>query len=98
MMGKFFSDDVETVVGEGKLQSGNAVGSYQTGKLEISYQESAKELPISHVRVIFKAGTQEDRDHLEDDFRDASLLEGYTNAYIVGSQFWLDSFSFNYDK
>ena len=92
------SDDVETVVGEGKLQSGNAVGSYQTGKLEISYQESAKELPISHVRVIFKAGTQEDRDHLEDDFRDASLLEGYTNAYIVGSQFWLDSFSFNYDK
>ena len=92
------SDDVETVVGEGKLQSGNAVGSYQTGKLEISYQESAKELPISHVRVIFKAGTQEDRDHLEDDFRDASLLEGYTNAYLIGSQFWLDSFSFNYDK
>ena len=50
------------------------------------------------MRVLFKAGTKEDRDHLEDDFRDASVWEGYENAYIIGSQFWLDSFHFNYDK
>ena len=90
--------DVETIIGEGRLQSGVSVGNYTTQSLDIAYNESNKELPISHVRVLFKAGTKEDKDHLENDFRDASIWEGYTNAYIIGSQFWLDSFHFNYDK
>ena len=92
------TDGVETIIGEGKLQSGTSVGNYTTQLLDIAYDESVKELPISHVRVLFKAGTKEDRDHLENDFRDASIWDGYSNAYIIGSQFWLDSFHFNYDK
>ena len=40
----------------------------------------------------------EDRDHLKDEFEDARFFEGYTNAYIKGSEFWLDSFILNYDK
>ena len=92
------TDGVETIIGEGKLQSGSAVGNYTTQSLDIAYDESAKELPISHVRVLFKAGTKEDEDYLEDKFRDAKLTEGYSNAYLIGSQFWLDSFHFNYDK
>jgi len=92
------TDDVETVIGKGELQSGEAVSNYETKSIEITYDESMKELSISHIRIVFKAGTKEDRDHLEDDFRDASLWEGYTNAYLIGSQFWLDSFHLNYDK
>ena len=90
------TDNVETIIGEGKLQSGSAVANYSTGRIDISYDESKKELPISHVKVLFKAGTKEDRDHLEDKFRDAKFP--YGSAYIIGSQFWLDSFQFNYDK
>ena len=56
------------------------------------------EFGISHIRVVFKSGTKEDKDHLEDKFRDASVWDGYSNAYIVGSQFWLDSFVLNYEK
>ena len=37
-----------------------------------------------------------DRDHLEDKFRDAKVP--YGDAYIIGSQFWLDSFTLHYDK
>lgn len=92
------TEGVETIIGEGKLQSGVTIGTYTTQSLDIAYDELVKELPISHVKVLFKAGTREDRDHLEDKFRDASLWEGYANAYIIGSQFWLDSFQFNYDK
>ena len=92
------TDGVETIIGEGILQSGNTVNDYSTQSIDINYDDSALELPISHVKVLFKAGTKEDRDHLEDKFRDASLLDGYVNAYIIGSQFWLDSFQFNYDK
>ena len=93
------ADDGETtIVGKGRLQSGTSIGNYSTETITIEYDDSAKELPISHVKVLFQAGTKEDRDHLEDDFRDASIWEGYSNAYIIGSQFWLDSFHFNYDK
>lgn len=92
------TDGIETIIGEGKLQSGALVDSYTTQSLDITYDESAKELPVSHVKVLFKAGTKEDRDHLEDKFRDASWENGYSNAYIIGSQFWLDSFHFNYNK
>lgn len=90
--------DKETVIGEGKLQSGNTIPSYTNGSVNVSYNEAYRDLPISHVRVLFKAGTKEDENHLENDFRDASLLNGYTTAYIIGSQFWLDSFTLNYDK
>ena len=92
------TDGVETIIGEGILQSGNTVNDYSTQSIDINYDDSALELPISHVKVLFKAGTKEDRDHLEDKFRDASLWNGFVNAYIIGSQFWLDSFQFNYDK
>lgn len=90
--------DKETVIGEGKLQSGNTIPSYTNGSVNVSYNEAYRDLPISHVRVLFKAGTKEDEDHLEDKFRDASVWNGYTTAYIIGSQFWLDSFTLNYDK
>ena len=90
------TDGIETIIGEGKLQSGASVNSYTTQSLDITYDESVKELPISHVKVLFKAGTKENRDHLEDKFRDASFP--YSSAYLIGSQFWLDSFQFNYDK
>lgn len=92
------TDGVETIIGEGILQSGNTVNDYSTQSIDINYDDSALELPISHVKVLFKAGTKEDKDHLEDKFRDASVWDGYVNAYIIGSQFWLDSFQFNYDK
>lgn len=92
------TDGVETIIGEGILQSGNTVNDYSTQSIDINYDDSALELPISHVKVLFKAGTKEDRDHLEDKFRDASVWDAYVNAYIIGSQFWLDSFQFNYDK
>lgn len=92
------TDGVETIIGTGNLQSGITVSNYTTQTINIEYADAYKELPITHVRVVFKAGTKEDRDHLEDKFRDASIWEGYVNAYIIGSQFWLDSFSFNYDK
>ena len=92
------TDGVETIIGTGNLQSGITVSNYTTQTINIEYADAYKELPITHVRVVFKAGTKEDRDHLEDKFRDASLWEGYSNAYIIGSQFWLDSFFFNYDK
>lgn len=88
----------ETVIGKGTLQSGTTVSNYTTQTIAINYNDSYKELPISHIRIIFKAGTKEDRDHLENKFRDASLWDGYANAYIIGSQFWLDSFSLVYDK
>ena len=90
------TDGVETIIGEGKIQSGASVNGYTTQSLDITYNEFAKELPISHVKVLFKAGTKEDRDHLEDKFRDARFP--YGSAYLIGSQFWLDSFHFNYDK
>ena len=89
-------DGIETVVGEGKLQSGAVVDEYSTETVEIKYNDLAKELPISHVKILFKAGTKEDKDHLENEFRDASIWDGYANAYIMGSQFWLDSFNLIY--
>ena len=76
------TDGIETIIGEGKLQSGVSVNSYTTQSLDITYDESVKELPISHVKVLFKAGTKENRDHLEDKFRDAadSLPAGRASA------------------
>ena len=92
------TDGVETVVGEARLQSGESVADYSSRTIDIVYNDLAKELSVSHVKILFKAGTMEDKDHLENKFRDASLWEGYTNAYLIGSQFWLDSFQLNYDK
>lgn len=92
------TDGVETVVGSGTFQSATAVSSYQTQKVDITYDEEQKSLPVTHVRIVFKSGTKEDTDHLENKFRDASVWDGYSTAYIIGSQFWLDSFSLNYDK
>lgn len=91
-------EGVETEIGRGELLSGESINSYTTKEIAITYNDANKKLPITHIRAIFKAGTKEDRDHLEDKFRDASLLNGYTNAYIIGSQFWLDSFTFKFDK
>ncbi|ADV45188.1 hypothetical protein Bache_3265 [Bacteroides helcogenes P 36-108] len=92
------TEDTENIIGFGSMQSGATVSAYTTVPISIVYYDAMKEMPISHIKIIFKAGTKEDRDHLEDKFRDASVWNGYTNAYIVGSQFWLDSFTLNYDK
>lgn len=92
------SDDVETVVGSGVLQSGASVGNYTTSKVDIKYDDRYNNLAISHVRILFQSGIKEDIDHLEDSFRDASVWNGYTTAYIMGSQLWLDSFTLKYDR
>lgn len=92
------SDDVETVVGSGVLQSGAIVGNYTTSKVGIKYDDRYNNLAISHVRILFQSGIKEDTDHLEDSFRDASVWNGYTTAYIMGSQLWLDSFTLKYDR
>lgn len=92
-------DGAEPVVlGSGKLQSGEKVTSYKEQVLSVTYDNQYKDLPITHIKVEFYSGTKSDRDHLEDKFRDASLWEGFANAYIIGSQFWLDGFSLVYDK
>lgn len=91
-------DGTVVEIGKGELKSGESVSSYTTKEIPVIYNEEMKEFSISHVKVIFKAGTKEDRDHLEDKFRDASVWDGYSNAYIIGSQFWLDSFTLKYDK
>ncbi len=87
-----------TVVGKAVLKSGAAYGSYQTQTIPFVYDEKQRDFPISHMKILFKSGTKEDTDHLENKFRDASLWNGYTNAYLIGSQFWLDSFMLHYDK
>lgn len=92
------SENVETVIGSARLTSGEKIDSYKTQSMDVVYNDAYKQLPITHVRILFKSGIKEDKDHLEDKFRDASFWEGYTNAYLVGSQFWLDSFSLVYDK
>lgn len=92
------SDDVETVVGSGVLQSGASVGNYTTSKVDIKYDDRYNNLAISHVRILFQSGIKEDTDRLEDSFRDASVWNGYTTAYIMGSQLWLDSFTLKYDR
>lgn len=90
------TDGQECVIGKAYLKSATAYSSYQIQTLSFAYDDNFKRLPITHVKVIFKAGTIEDRAHLEDSFRDASIP--YDNAYIIGSQFWLDSFELIYDK
>lgn len=92
------SDGIETLIGHAELTSGETVGSYTTSTIDVKYDDEYKYLPITHVRIIFKSGIKEDKDHLENKFRDASIWNGYTNAYLVGSQFWLDSFSLIYNK
>lgn len=92
-------DGAEPVIlGSGKLQSGEKVTSYKEQVLPVTYDNQYKDLPITHIKVEFYSGTKSDRDHLENKFRDASVWDGYTNAYIIGSQFWLDGFSLVYDK
>lgn len=90
--------DKETVIGEGKLQSGNTIPSYTKGSVNVNYNDAYRDLPISHVRVLFKAGTKEDENHLENDFSKQGSGTFYSNYYLKGSQFWLDSFTLNYDK
>lgn len=92
------SDGIETLIGHAELTSGETVGSYTTSTIDVEYNDECKYLPINHVRIIFKSGIKEDKDHLEDKFRDASIWDWYSNAYLVGSQFWLDSFSLIYNK
>lgn len=92
------SENVETVIGSARLTSGEKIDSYKTQSMDVVYNDAYKQLPITHVRILFKAGINENKDYLEDKFRDASFWDGYTNAYLVGSQFWLDSFSLVYDK
>ncbi len=87
-----------TVVGKAVLKSGTAFDSYQTQTIPFVYDDEQRDLPISHMRILFKSGTKEDTDHLENKFRDASLWNGYSNAYLIGSQFWLDSFTLHYDR
>lgn len=91
-------ENAETVIGSARLISGEKIDNYRTQSMDIVYDEAYKQLPITHVRILFKAGVKEDKDYLEDKFRDASFWDGYTNAYLVGSQFWLDSFSLVYSK
>lgn len=88
----------EVIIGSGEKRSSFSQQTYKVENINISYDTAYEDLWISHIRILFKCGIMEDRDHLKDEFEDASLLEGYTKAYIKGSEFWLDSFILNYDK
>ena len=85
-----------SVIGEGMLQSNRTVSNYEEATINVNYNDLYRDLPITHIKVEFYGGTKSDWDHLPNDFRDASVP--YTYAYICGSEFWLDSFSFIYDK
>lgn len=90
-----------TVIGSGKLQTSEKITSYRDYTLPISYDAQYKDLEITHVKVEFYSGTKEDKDHLEDTFRDykfSDIVTAFSYAYIIGSQFWLDGFSLVYDK
>lgn len=91
-------NNIETIIGKAIMKSGIAQANYVTENLNISYDVQYDYLPITHVRILFKAGTKEDRDHLEDKFTKEGSGSFYSNYYIKGSQFWLDSFVLNYDK
>lgn len=90
------TDGVEQILGSGVLQSNTKVSNYKEEKIAVEYYDEFNNLRITHIRILFQAGIKEDRDHLEDKFRDAKIP--YGSAYIIGSQFWLDSFSLVYDK
>ena len=92
------TDGLETVIGRAEIKSNNTQSDYITQNLDVVYNEQFVQLPISHVRLIFKAGTKEDRDHLEDKFSKEGSGPFYSNYYLKGSQFWLDSFVLNYNK
>jgi len=92
------TDGLETVIGRAEIKSNNTQSDYITQNLDVVYNEQFVQLPISHVRLIFKAGTKEDRDHLEDKFSKEGSGSFYSNYYLKGSQFWLDSFVLNYNK
>lgn len=92
------TDGVESVIGKAEMKSGTVQSGYVTQSLIVDYNPVYEQLSITHVRVIFKAGTKEDRDHLEDKFSKEGSGSFYSNYYIKGSQFWLDSFTLNYDK
>ena len=92
------TDGKVVVIGKAFLKSGIAYSSYQTETLSFDYDPTQERLPISHLRIIFKAGTKEDKDHLEDKFTKEGSGFVYSNYYIRGSQFWLDSFELHYDK
>lgn len=92
------TDHKEIVIGKALMKSGIAQASYVVENLNINYDDQCNYLPITHVRILFKAGTKEDRDHLEDKFTKEGSGSLYSNSYIKGSQFWLDSFVLNYDK
>lgn len=93
------SNDTETIIGYAKHQSNKTVSSYQQSELlTIVYDDAKKNLPITHIKVIFKAGTNENRDYLKDKFDTEGSGSFYSNYYLKGSEFWLDSFSLIYDK
>lgn len=93
------SDKKETIIGYAKHQSAAIVDSYQQSEpLIIAYDSKQNHLPITHIRVIFKAGTKENIDYLKDKFDKEGSGSFYSNYYLKGSEFWLDSFSLIYDK
>lgn len=92
------TDGIESVIGKAEMKSGTVQSGYVTQSLIVNYNPVYEQLSITHVRVIFKAGTKEDRDHLDDKFSKEGSGSFYSNYYIKGSQFWLDSFTLNYDK
>lgn len=93
------SNETETIIGYAKHQSATIVNSYQqSDPLTILYDDTKKNLPITHIKVIFKAGINENRDYLKNKFDKEGQGSLYSNYYLKGSEFWLDSFSLIYDK
>ena len=92
------AEGVETLIGKAEMKSGIAQSGYVSQRLNLVYRSECERLPITHLRIIFKAGTKEDKDHLEDKFIKEGSGTFYSNYYIRGSQLWLDSFTLNYEK
>lgn len=94
------TDGEITVLGRGEYKSNAQVDTYTDQKVDITYNytDENQHLKVTNVKVIFKSGTKEDRDHLKDTFEDANKGWWYSYAYIKGSELWVNSFRLNYEK
>lgn len=94
------TDGKTTVLGKGEYKSNTRVDGYTDQKVDITYNytDDTQHLAVTNIKVIFKSGTKEDRDHLKDTFEDTNKGWWYSYAYIKGSELWINSFTLNYEK
>lgn len=93
------TDGITTVIGSAIEQKNETTSNYNTKTLIINYDDTKKILPITHLKILFKSGINENnKDYLEDKFRKEGSGSFYSNYFIIGSQLWIDNISLIYDK